>query len=72
MTKRRREHVFAGIVVADTSKEGYQLGVVAIAAHIYLTLFLGIFARTEIVVAKTVVGEILVIGIQTGILCMLL
>ena len=65
MTQRIREHISAGIVVADTTKERYQLRVVAVAAHINLTLFLGIFARTEIVVAKTVVGEILVIGIQT-------
>ena len=67
MAQRGCKHILACEVVADATEEGYQFRVVLIAAHTYLSLFLGILSRTKIVRTKSVIWEILVIGIETGV-----
>ena len=67
VAQRGGKHVSARKVVADTSEEGDELGVVLIAAHANLALLLSILARTEVVGAKAVVGEILVVGVEARI-----
>ena len=68
MAQRCRQHVTVIVVVAHATKEGNQLGIILIAAHHDFTLFLGILARTQIVGGQAIVGEVLVLGIETGIL----
>ena len=67
MAQRGCKHILACEVVADATEEGNQFRVVLIAAHTYLSLFLGILSRTKIVRTKSVIREILVIGIKARI-----
>ena len=67
MAQRGCKHILACEVVADATEEGNQFRVVLIAAHTYLSLFLGILSRTKIICTKSVIWEILVFSIETGV-----
>ncbi len=68
MPERSRQHVATFPIVAHTPEEGNELRVVHVRTHIDLTLILGISTRAETVVLKGIVGEVLVVSIQAGIL----
>ena len=68
MPQRSRQHVAAFPIVAHTAEEGNELRVVHVRTHIDLTLILGISTRAKTVVLKGIVGEVLIVSVQAGIL----
>ena len=68
MAKRSGEHILASEVVAYTTEESDELGIVLVTAHVYLTFFLIKLTSTQVVWTQSIIREILVGCVQTRIL----
>ena len=62
MPQRSSDEIFSIPVVAYTTEERYEFGIVLVAAHADFTFVFNVFAGTDIIGMQTVVGEIGIIN----------
>ena len=58
------KHIAALPVVAHTTEEGDELGVILIGPHTELPFILSVSTAAEVVVLKRIVGEVLIRSVQ--------